>query len=186
GKRIVATVERVYAKQVIAVREETPTGPVAREALAILLGRGSLFREAVALTRERLARSALAAQLAVRGHPAGVPHEGAVPSPDAWLRARIESLGVESGDDLAMLSAGDFLAPELPDDVIDRLDREFPARVSVGDASYRAEYDIARSQVTLHMVSGSRRDPPPLAYLPAFKGLRVCVEGPRGIAVLRG
>jgi hypothetical protein len=35
------------------------------------------------------------------------------------------------------------------------------------------------------MIKGSRRDPPPLAYLPKFPGLRICVEGPRGIAVLR-
>ncbi len=186
GRRIVATVERVYAKQVISQREETPIGEVARDALFVLLGRGSLFRETVALTRERLARSALAAQLATRGHPAGVPCDGPVPSPEAWLRARVESLGVESGDDLALLSANDFLAQELPEDARDQLDREFPPSVSVGDASYRAEYDLARNQVTLHMVRGSRRDPPPLAYLPRFAGLRVCVEGPKGIAVLRG
>jgi hypothetical protein len=55
----------------------------------------------------------------------------------------------------------------------------------VGDATYEADYDLDRSQVLLRMIKGSRRDPPPLAYLPRFAGLRICVEGPRGIAVVR-
>jgi hypothetical protein len=65
------------------------------------------------------------------------------------------------------------------------LDAEYPATVSVGDATYRAEYDLDRGQVMLRMTKGTRRDPPKLAYLPRFAGLRICVEGPRGVAVLR-
>jgi hypothetical protein len=55
----------------------------------------------------------------------------------------------------------------------------------VGDATYEADYDLDKKHVMLRMVRGSRRDPPPLAYLPRFAGLRVSVESPRGIAVLR-
>ena len=40
-------------------------------------------------------------------------------------------------------------------------------------------------QVILQLVKGTRRDPPPLAYLPRLGGLRVCVAGPRGTTVLR-
>jgi ATP-dependent helicase HrpB len=185
GKRVVASVERVYAKRVIATREETPRGELARAALLELLLRGSLFRDAVAQSRERLERSALAAKLATRGHPAGVPSAEPVPALDAWLRQRLQTLGVESGDDLALLSASDLLAPELPYEAREPLDREYPRTVSVGDASYRAEYDLDRDQVLLHMVKGSRRDPPPLAYLPKFPGLRICVASARGTAVLR-
>jgi hypothetical protein len=57
--------------------------------------------------------------------------------------------------------------------------------VSVGDATYRAEYDLAKSEVVLHMVRGSRKDPPPLAYLPKLPGLRICVASKGGIAVVR-
>jgi hypothetical protein len=39
--------------------------------------------------------------------------------------------------------------------------------------------------VLLHMVKGSRREPPPLAYLPKFEGLRISVVGPRGTTILR-
>ncbi len=185
--RAMATVERVYAKRVIATRDEVPTGEVARAAIAELFLRGSLFRGEGALraTRDRLALRALAAQLAARGHPAGIAAPDPVPSVEEWVRQRLVALGVESGDDLALLSAKDLTADDVPYEARGALDKEFPRVVDVGDARYEADYDVARSQVMLRMIKGSRRDPPPLAYLPRFSGLRICVEGPRGIAVLR-
>jgi ATP-dependent helicase HrpB len=183
--RLTATVERVYANRVIAEREEAPQGEVAREAIVALLLRGSLFREAVSTTRTRLTRQALAAKLAERGHPAMYAPAEPIPSLEAFLRKRVQTLGVESADDLALLSASDFVVADLPYESRSALDDAYPASVSVGDASYDADYDLDKNQVVLKMVKGSRREPPPLAYLPKFPGLRIYVEGPRGIAVVR-
>lgn len=183
--RVVATVEHVYAKRVVATRDESPVGDVARAAVAELFLRGSVFRESLAETKERLALRSLAAELAARGHPAGVASAAPVPGLADWVAQRVRDLGVESGDDLPMLSARDFLADDLPYESRSMLDKEFPRTVSVGDAVYAAEYDLPRSQVLLRMLRGSRRDPPPLAYLPRFPGLRICVESARGIAVVR-
>lgn len=183
--RVVAQIERVYAQRVIAEHEDVPTGPLAREAIVRLLLRGSLFREAIALTTERLGRAALAGVLAKRGHPLGVASPTPVPELEAWLAQRIEALGVESGEDLALLSASDVTAPDLPFEVRSGLDEQFPTQVSVGDAVYRAEYDLTQNQVLLQMIKGSRTEPPPLSYLPRFTGLRICVAGPRGMRVLR-
>jgi hypothetical protein len=101
------------------------------------------------------------------------------------LLARIVSLGLQSGDDLALLSESDFLAPEVPYEIRGTIDSDYPLTVSAGDATYRAEYDLARNQVTLQQTKGSRRDAPALGYLPKFPGLRILVEGPRGITVAR-
>lgn len=98
---------------------------------------------------------------------------------------RVKELGVASGDDLTLLSSKDLLPAEIPYESRAALEREFPVKVSVGDAMYAAEYDLERGQVMLRMVKGSRRDPPPLAYLPRFAGLRICVDGPRGVTVVR-
>mgnify|MGYP006176095481 CR=1 FL=1 len=65
------------------------------------------------------------------------------------------------------------------------IESDYPLTVSVGDASYRAEYDLERNQVTLCSQKGSRREAPPLGYLPKFPGLRILVDGPRGVTVLR-
>ena len=179
-----AHVERVHAKRVIATREETPTGEIAREAIATLFLRGSLFKGALPVTRERLALARLAARLGHAGELA--PSVRAHPTLDAWVAARLVALGVEGGDDLALLSASDLEAPDVPAWVRDEVERDHPSTVSVGDATYEADYDLDRRRVTLRLVRGSRRDPPPLQYLPRFAGLGIVVEGPRGVSVLRG
>jgi ATP-dependent helicase HrpB len=185
GRRIAATLERVYANRVLSTREATPEGELAQTALLELLLRGSVFRAAVATTRQRLVQTAIASWLAARAHPAGA--EGAPPEPslEGWLRARIVSLGVQSGDDLALLSGNDFLAAELPYESRGAIESDYPLTVNAGDASYRAEYDLSRNQVTLHQLKGSRRDAPALGYLPKFPGLRIVVAGPRGLTVVR-
>jgi ATP-dependent helicase HrpB len=184
--RVLAKVERVYAERVIAVREEVPVGPVAREAIAQLFLRGSIFRGGtLATTKARLAMRTLAGQLAKQGHAAGLAWEEPAPTLEQWVARRLVELGVESGDDLAMLSAKDLTMPELPFETSSVLEKTFPIVVDVGDAVYDAEYDLDRRQVTLRLVKGSRATPPPLAYLPRFAGLRILVDGPRGVAVVR-
>lgn len=185
--RVMATVERVYAQRVIATREEVPKGEVARAAIAELFIRGSLFRgaDAVAITRDRLAMKSLAAKLALRGHPAGIASKEVVPTLEEWVAGRLRELGVESGEDLALLSAKDLIASDIPFESRGPLEKEFPRTVNVGDAKYEADYDIDIGQVTLRMVKGNRQEPPPLAYLPKFPGLRIVVQTQRGITVIR-
>ena len=184
--RVVAKVERVYAERVIAEREGVPVGPVAREAIAQLFLRGSIFRGGtLATTKARLAMRTLAGQLAKQGHAAGLAWEEPAPTLEQWVARRLVELGVESGEDLAMLSAKDLTFPELPFETSSMLEKAFPTVVDVGDAVYEAEYDLDRRQVTLRKVKGSRATPPPLSYLPRFAGLRILVDGPRGVAVVR-
>ena len=104
NKVIVATLERVYAGRVLGTREAVPDGELARGALVQLLLRGSVFRKAVATTRQRLEQGAILAWLAARAHPAA-PAGAAPPlSLESWLRARVAQLGLQSGDELALLS----------------------------------------------------------------------------------
>ncbi len=181
--RVVAHVERVYARKVVATREETPIGEMAREAIATLFLRGSLFKGSLPVTRDRLALAELAARL---GHGAELDASvRANPTIEPWVAARLAALGVESGDDLALLSAGDLVAPDVPAWVRDEVERDHPRTVSVGDATYEADYDLAAGRVTLRLVRGQRKEPPPLQYLPRFAGLGIVVEGPRGATVLR-
>ena len=187
--RIVAKVERVHARRVLESREEVPQGEVAREAMATLLLRGSLFRAAMITTRERLAATSLWAGLAAAGLATGSYElEGApaeVPAIEAWVRARIEALGVEGGDDVALLSPQDFEAPDVPAPVRAYLDKHYPRSVDTGDAKYEADYAMTARQVTLRMVRGSRQEPPSAGYLPRFPGLRVVVETGKAVRVVR-
>jgi ATP-dependent helicase HrpB len=181
--RVIVQLERVYGNQVLETREDVPKGEHARAALVELLSRGSLFSAVIRETRERLTRSALAAHIQARKNPSQPAAAGV--DFDSWLRERVATLGVESGEDLALLSASDFSVPELPYELRSELDNDYPVTISVGDATYRAEYELERNQVVLHFIKGQRREPPPLHYLPKFPGLRVCLQSRNGPTLLR-
>lgn len=183
--RVFTTTLRHYAGALLSEREQEPRGEALHAALVELLERGSLFRNEINLTRERLMRLEIAAWLAQRGHPAGVPSAGPVPDVATWLRARVAELGLQSNDDLPLLSGSDFLAPELPFEARAAVESDYPLSVNIAGVTYRAEYDLPRNQVTLHPPKGARTQPPAPGYLPKFPGLRVLVDGPRGIQVIR-
>ena len=94
-------------------------------------------------------------------------------------------LGIESGEDLAPLSPEDFAAEALPAWEVAELDRTFPRRVDLPDVSYGLEYHPESRQVILRKLRGSRRNPPPLNWLPALNGFAIVLADERGEHVLR-
>jgi ATP-dependent helicase HrpB len=166
GRRLIATLERVYAKRTLSTREAVPEGPLARAALEEAFLAGRLWPDTLARTRDHLAARALAARLAGEG-----------PRPDleveTWVTARVVELGVESGEDLALLGPLDLLAPDLPAAERAALDARWPRRIELPDATLSVEYDLSARTVRLTQVAGGRRDPPPIAWLPAFPGFAI-------------
>ena len=174
--RIVAKIERVYASRVIAVREETPEGGLAREAARDLILRGRIFRGTRNLLTARHEAGSLAAQL-----------DGATPwaSLEAWLLHRLETLGMESVEDLELLEAEDILPDALPPYVAEQLARHYPPELSIGDARYRISYDPSRREATLKQIAGLRKTPPPDHYLPRLPGWRILLNHKKRLRTLR-
>lgn len=183
-QKVMAEVEWVFAGKALGSDEVNPKGDMVRSALFDLASRGTLFRDAIRKSRARLDERGLAAQLATMsvGREHGIP-EGleAPPIFDEWLRGRILELGIESGDELEMLSPDDFLAKELPFELQGIIADLYPRDVSMGDASYAVSFDLEKRQAILSMVRGTRKKPPPRSYLPKFPGLRVFVEAGGGL-----
>jgi hypothetical protein len=187
-----ATLERVFARRALGEREAVPEGALAREAIAHLVTEGRLLKGARDAIEARLRDWALAAQLraageTVHGVAIEVPEErrGGAPSLQDHLRAKLAELGVESGEDAALLSAEDLLPPPLAPWVRDHLDAEYPRTFALGDAFYQVDYDLTRRQVVLRMIRGTRETAPPASYLPRFRGFRVCLESRRAMHVIR-
>jgi len=166
--RLIASVERVFAKVTLAREERSPEGPAAREALHSLLTQGRLWRGHMGRLSERLERLGLCAQLE---DAKGFRREAF--EPEAWLRARIEELGFESGEDLALIEAHDLMPEELDEPTQARLDKEYPRLLKLSDAQYHLSYDLKRRVVLLTQTHGARKAPPPAQWLPRFKGLEV-------------
>lgn len=175
---VVADVERVYARRVLATRRVHPEGALARAAGARLFVEGRLFGDALAESQRRLADAALLHQLSRSpvGARLGLPEVPPPPALEVFILKRLTDLGVESGEDLALLSPDDLLPEAIAPELRPKVESEFPRSVSLGDASYAAEYDLDKRQVILRLVRGSRRSPPPRGYLPKFAGLRVFLE----------
>ncbi|MCB9526374.1 MAG: ATP-dependent RNA helicase [Myxococcales bacterium] len=169
GPRLVAVVERIHARKVLTSYEVVPRGELARQALAQAFLEGRLWRDTLAATRERLEARALHARLQAGAGEAPTD----VPDLEAWVHATVAALGLESGDDLALMSPADLLADDLPAWDREALDRDFPRRIEYRDARFEVRYDLRRRWVHLDQVDGSRKDPPPVQWLPTFKGFGV-------------
>ena len=200
-KRIVATVRREWAGRLLDEREEVPRGDLARGALVKLFLEGRVFPQALEESRRRLQAAALARGLAEAASLPGMAtggvdttgwdelleeiHPGGVPELEGWVEARVADLGVESGADLALLSAADLTAPELPWQVASALERDYPLRLELPDATYEMDYAVGRREVTLVKVSGTRKGPPSLAFLPRLPGFKVKVRHGEMLRTLR-
>ncbi len=173
---LVAQVIRTYAGVVLEREELEPTGERARQAVLRLAFDGKLLPVAVATSRERVAAHNLYQRL--RGGGARVELE-------QWLAARLEELGLQSGEDLELLLPDDLCFPDLPPDERAWLDRGYPREVSVGDARYSVEYEPRTLEATLVKTGGSRTTLPPLRYLPQWPGWRLLHRDRNVVRVLR-
>jgi hypothetical protein len=174
--KVVVTLERSFAGRVLRTTEEEPSGRHARQAVVELFLKGALFPKEKKEAERRLARNSLAHSL---GQHPDFQHFRACTEPRPlaeWLLGHLEELGVESGEDLQLLSRSDFLPADVPAELSPQLEERFPLEVDVGDCVYRVEYDLKKRQATLSILRGARGKPPPANYLPRFEGLRVFVE----------
>jgi ATP-dependent helicase HrpB len=167
--QLLVTVSQVYAGQVLATREEAPTGESARVAIRDLAVAGRIMKSQGlrAKLEERHELAMLAAQVA-----GATP---LLPLPE-WLLARLTELGVESGDDLALLNAEDLMPAPPTAEIADELEKRFPRTLDTGEARYDIEYQVAARTAIFHQVRGIRKEPPSLTHLPRLPGFRLFWE----------
>jgi len=180
--RVIAVIERVYAKRVLDTREEEPRGELARQTIAALFLDGRLgpsFRAALLKARARVAHHALARQLRTRRPRPEVDWDALPDEPgplEDFVHRRLEELGVERGNDLALLDGDDLVMEPLPYELQSLLDERYPATLDIGEARYAIEYDLPKRRVLLTLERGSPARPPPRQFLPAFGGMEILAE----------
>jgi ATP-dependent helicase HrpB len=174
--RIVAKTERVYAGKVLSVEEEVPKGQLLRDAVQVLILRGSLFKGLRDELPRRLERLALARGL----------DGGEKPAPmEEWLKQRLEDVGLERANELSLLEVDDLLPAPLDPAAAAALDDAFPPSLSIGDATYAISYEVARRVATFKQVGGTRKTPPPDRLLPRLRGWKLMLERKNKVTELR-
>jgi len=176
---LVVTVSQVYAGRVLATREERPSGDVARVAIRdlVLAGRIMKSKRLLATLVDRYELAALAAQLDGTDALAALPE---------WLLARLQEVGLETGDDLALLEPEDLMPAQPPPPMVARIEQRFPRKLSIGDAKYEIAYRVAERKAVFHQVSGRRKTPPEPMYLPRLPGFRLFWEHKNRVQPISG
>lgn len=161
---LVAVVERVYAGSLLARTPREPDGPLAREAIAGRLLAGQLWK------RFHLA---FAARHRLADLQAALAGEEPLADPTPWLLDRLETVGLETLDDLELLEPEDLLPSALSPADVQALARDFPAELKLGTDRFRVEVRPGARTVELHNLGKRLRKPPPASWLPAFRGFSV-------------
>ena len=188
---LVAEIEVVFARRVLSRRREIPRGNLARTGVVQLLEEDRLFPGTRDALREHLRDASLAFDLGRHGESAWLEElrqlfgEAPMESAESWLLHRLESLGVESGADLPLLSPDDLLPPKLPAHLLTVLDRRYPRRLDLPGARYELEYDLPARRVIFHQVTGHRAQVPSPAYLPSLPGFSLHLEHKGSLRKLR-
>lgn len=171
--RLLVTVSQTYAGKVLATREESPRGEAARLAVRDLILAGRCMKRALPALRERYELAALGAQVA---RELRLPDDTPLPPLPEWLLGRLATLGLEGGDDLALLDVEDLLPPEPAEIVAQTIARSYPTTLDISDARYQIEYQVAARRAVFHQVAGTRKEPPSQMHLPRLAGFRLFWE----------
>jgi hypothetical protein len=178
--RIVATLERRYAGALLSTRTEAVTGPALCTAAAQLIVAKRLRKGLAARLEEALHRWRLWAGFAPTQRDAGAIEE---PPDDlaVFIASRLQSLGVQTGDDLPLVDDDDLL-PDTDDlgrqagigeREQARLIEDFPRVWAFQGGRCAVAVDFAARRVTLTPIRMDVKGDPPAKFLPRFRGFAV-------------
>jgi len=170
GRHLLASVQRVYAGRVIRESEQSLSGDALRRACVQLIKDNRLYSGLAVRLRDDINAWNLYLALGMDKESLHDFSDRAVVEFDAWLLARLQALGVEQEDDLAMLENHDFQFTGIPAWERESFDQKFPLQVCLSDLVMQVEYDIKRRQVILHKLRGIRKTPPKRLELPSWSG----------------
>jgi len=165
GGRIVVQRRWRYAGRVVDSESVAAVGEAARHAAASLILENRLLKPAGTRLRDDLDAWALYVALGLG--------DGEVPAAAWWLTTRLEQLGVERSEDLALIEPEDLAFEGVPHWEREAFERKYPREVSLTDLHMRIHYDVRRREVIAEKVGGVRRRDPQRWELPAWSGWKV-------------
>lgn len=184
--RIFGTVARTFAGVTLETTEELLKGKELTVALGDLIAQARLFPGVLPRAEQCLHTWRLGSALLpdIRDCP--------FDSPKAWFEHAVQTLGVETQEDLELLSDDDLIpqlakVANLDDDEERRLTADFPATWTDQGATYRVQYDAARKVVRL-VAEGKKAmkaKDPPAALVPRFRNLPVEIQRASRVKRLR-
>lgn len=183
-ERVIVDVDVELGGVVLGEREEQPRGAALRDALAHLFLEGRWFRgDATARLLDALHCWKLVADGALKIVSRDPDAATCEPPPEAsaWLVAQLETLGLQSNDDIPLVEADDLM-PDVeaetgaPSWDLERVRDEFPRVWEHLGAEYGCQYNVAAGRVLMTPANKAAGAPPDGKLVPAFRGFRVFYE----------
>ena len=151
---------RVYAGREIDTQRVRAQGEILRQAVAELVLRGSMLKPAGSRIKDDIPAWNLYLDL---GYGGSSPAE-----PLAWLVSRLEEIGVETEQDLAVLEPEDLAFEGIPEWERDGFERRYPRTISLQDLHMQVEYHPLKKRIDLIRTGGVRKTPPQRWELPSW------------------
>ena len=151
---------RVYAGREIDSQRVRAQGDILRQAVAELVLRGSMLKPAGSRVKDDIPAWNLYLDL---GYGGGSPAE-----PLAWLVSRLEEIGVETEQDLAVLEPEDLAFEGIPEWEREGFERRYPRTISLQDLHMQVEYHPLKKRIDLIRTGGVRKTPPQRWELPSW------------------
>ena len=191
----VAVIEIVYAQKVLIEEIVIPNGDLAVSSILYLFLNGLWFKKVSNLSKSRISACNLLkkllsknfiSQYSIKTEAEHCLKEYKVISFENWVKEKLNKQNIESGDDLELILPEDLTYKKLPDTLLEWIEKKFPNEINIGDAKYVVDTAVEKREVLITKISGSRKTPPKLNYLPDFLGFKIKYKEKNNIITLRG
>ncbi|WP_117235413.1 helicase-related protein [Vibrio maerlii] len=92
---------------------------------------------------------------------------------DAWLSSQLETLGVDSYEDMGLIDNSDIVFEGIPYWMAEEFYSKYPMTVSLPELKVSVEYKPKAKRIILHYQDGSRKNAPKRWELPSWQGWRI-------------
>jgi len=174
-QQLLIQTQLMYAGRIIGNHETTPEGQFARQAITQLILENRIFPGLNHQLQEDINAFVLFQSLNTSANTSSQSsHHSNIPSSkEEWLLEKLQSLGVETSDDLQLIEASDLQFNGIPEwEKTSFLDR-YPQTLTLSDITLSVNYAVGKKQITLNKINGDRKTDPKRWELPSWQGWRV-------------
>lgn len=167
----ISVMARKYAGRTIEKINQEPVGHIASNAIVDMILSNQLMTGLAEKLAFQIQQWNL--YLALGRHEHGLCNHTEPAELRSWLTDQIESLGIESVEDLLIFSQQDFLFEGIPEWEQENFNQEFPRQLHLADLNLSIDYNVTQKRVYAIYVSGGRKQDPKRWELPVWKGWRI-------------
>ncbi|OUS27360.1 hypothetical protein A9Q99_15265 [Gammaproteobacteria bacterium 45_16_T64] len=166
--QLLVDTELYYAGRKIGAEKQSPTQQHARNAITELIINDRLFAPLGTELAGDIQDFSLYQHLSVPQ-----TEQRPIPTLPQWLMDRLKTLGVESGEDIALIDPSDLSFDGVPDWEKQEFQERYPHKVTLCDLVLAVEYQVSKKLITVERISGTRKGEPKRWELPSWSGWRI-------------